>query len=591
MVGEEPFPLQPFFSCKTRWNTIEYGILCKYYFKDKMNSFRQKTPLLALLILFSLAGCTKRQVLDRVSADLAVMDYIDQAALQEQQNDLRGAIKTYKKALKLTRGSSLLHLYVAQDYYDLGNDTLAVLYAKRALKLDSANVDARLILGNAYMITKEWEPSAAQYQKALSLDPGNPDIAMTLSGLYEILGLQDSALATLGRTMEITGDPELEVQMAAALARARKYSEAMERYRSILGADSVNPRAASALAGLFEALEQPDSAISYYGLAELNAPDNLYLKRHSFNLYLHLNDYPAAISKARQMLELAPDDRNIRLQLARLYYQQNDRQNALEQFILLIQKDGGNTEALYTVARLKLEQKQYTEAAEYFKRTLKLLPRISEGWLNLGICQLALEQKDSAVASFKKSRRHGNRMKLDYIMGYAHAQIEQYSQALPYYLKIYPKYKKDAGFLFNVAVAFERSGQFDQAVDYFRKVLLLQPDNHAALNYLGYMYAERGINLDEAGKMISKALQVQPDNPYYIDSMGWVYFMHGNLTGAMAELERAVQLMPDDATLREHLGDIYRALGQKESALEQWQKAVELDPQKEDVLKKIDANR
>jgi tetratricopeptide (TPR) repeat protein len=555
-----------------------------------MKELRNKAALVLLSLLLPLAGCAKKQLLDLVSADLALLDHVEQAARQEDQGDLRGAIRTYKKALDLNKNSPLLHLYIAQAYYDLGNDTLASLYAKRALRLDSLNADPRLIIGNSLLLSRDWKPASDQYRKALELDPGNSDIAVTLSGLYEILDLQDSAVAVLERTWQSNGDQELELQLAATLARARKYTEATERYRSILQGEPANTRAASALAGLFEAVEQPDSALRYYQLAEQAAPENRMLKRHSFNLYLHLNDYPAAIDKARQMLELAPDDRNIRLQLARLYYQQDDRRNALEQFLLLSQKDSTSTEALYTVARLKLEQKQYAEAAGYFRRTLKLLPRLSEGWLNLGICQLALGQTDSAVAYFKKSRRHGNRMRLDYIMGYAYAQLEQYSQAIPHYLKIYPKYKKDPSFLFNVAVAYERSGQFDRAVEYFRKVLALQPGNHAALNYLGYMYAERGINLDEAGEMISKALKAQPDNPYYIDSMGWVYFKLGNLSGALAELDRAVQFMPDDATLREHLGDIYYALAQKDKALEQWQKALELDPKKEEVKKKIETN-
>ena len=39
------------------------------------------------------------------------------------------------------------------------------------------------------------------------------------------------------------------------------------------------------------------------------------------------------------------------------------------------------------------------------------------------------------------------------------------------------------------------------------------PHDAAALNYLGYMLAERGTSLDEAVTLIRRALTIEPDNP------------------------------------------------------------------------------
>lgn len=543
-----------------------------------------------MLSLTFAIGCVKRQVLNPDQANLALLDYIDLAAAQEDQGNLKGAIKTYKRALEINRSSALLHLYIAQNYYELGNDTLAALYARKAAKLDSANVDPYLILGNAYLIAKDWPAALAEYQQAFKLDPRNSEIAVTLSGLYEIANQPDSAQNVLTQAMVQNDDPELQVQLAGALARAKKYQPAIEQYRSVLLSDPQNAKTSLSLAALYEAVEQPDSAYAYYLAAEELSPKNQYLKRHIFNLLLLKNDFPGAILKAEDILALGIKDRNLRLQLARLYYQQKDYPAAFLNFDLLLQDDSLNTEALYTLARLKLEQKQYPEASGYFSRTLRILPRLAEGWLNLGICQLAQQQKDSAQISFKRSRRHGNKMQLDYIWGYAYVQLEQYSQAIPHYLKLYPKNKKDLNLLFNLAAAYERSGNFEQAEGYFLLLLARQPGNHLALNYLGYMYAERGINLDQAETMVAKALQAEPDNAYYIDSMGWIYFKQGKMSQAGEELERAVKLMPEDAAMRDHLGDVYLALGQKDLALKQWRKALELDPKKEDVKKKIEAH-
>ena len=50
------------------------------------------------------------------------------------------------------------------------------------------------------------------------------------------------------------------------------------------------------------------------------------------------------------------------------------------------------------------------------------------------------------------------------------------------------------------------------------------PDNAPALNYLGYMLAERGERLDESVSFLKKALQIEPENGSYLDSLGWAYF-------------------------------------------------------------------
>ena len=546
--------------------------------------------VLIFISLVFFTGCAKRQVLNTDQASLALLDYIDQAASQEDQGNLKAAIKTYQKALELNRKSALLHLYIAQNYYDLGNDTLAALYAKRASRLDTASADPHLILGNAYMIARDWPAALAEYQKAFRLDPQNSEINVTLSGLYEIIDQPDSAQAVLLRALHENGDPELQVQLAGVLARAQKYQPAIEQYRSVLQNDPQNAKVAISLAALYEAVEQPDSAYAYYLLAEGLSPKNQYLKRHIFNLLLLKNDYPGAIFKAEDIFALGINDSNLRLQLARLYYQQKDFPNAFLNFDLLLRDDSLNTEALYTLARLKMEQKQYHQASGYFSRTLRILPRLSEGWLNLGICQLARDQKDSAEVSFKRSRRHGNKMQLDYIWGYAYGQLEQYPQAIPHYLKLYPKNKKDLNLIFNLAAAYERSGDFTKAEGYFLLLLARQPKNHLTLNYLGYMYAERGINLSRAESMVAQALQAEPDNAYYIDSMGWIYYQQGKYLPASIELERAVKQMPEDAAMRDHLGDAYLAQGQKEQALEQWRKALELDPKKDDIRKKIETH-
>ena len=67
----------------------------------------------------------------------------------------------------------------------------------------------------------------------------------------------------------------------------------------------------------------------------------------------------------------------------------------------------------------------------------------------------------------------------------------------------------------------------------FRQVLSKDPDNAPALNYLGYMLAERGERLDESVDLLKKALAIEPDNGSYLDSLGWAYYKADKLDLAL----------------------------------------------------------
>jgi Flp pilus assembly protein TadD len=145
-------------------------------------------------------------------------------------------------------------------------------------------------------------------------------------------------------------------------------------------------------------------------------------------------------------------------------------------------------------------------------------------------------------------------------------------------------------YYFNLGAAYERLGDFDNAVTAMRKAIELNPQGANALNYLGYMYADRGINLDESIELVRRALMIEPENGYYIDSLGWAYFRKGMLDEAMQELKRAVASVPDDSVIVEHLGDIYFDLKMFREAQEAWERSLQLQPENETVdgkLKKV----
>jgi tetratricopeptide (TPR) repeat protein len=143
----------------------------------------------------------------------------------------------------------------------------------------------------------------------------------------------------------------------------------------------------------------------------------------------------------------------------------------------------------------------------------------------------------------------------------------------------------DLDLAFELGSVYERSGDRANAEKTFAAILQKQPENAAALNYLGYMWAESGENLDRAAEMLTKAVNQEPRNGAYIDSLGWVYFRQGKLDLAEKYLLDATHLLPHDATVQEHLGDVFAKRGDLMRALTTYRHALTLEPEQKDEAK------
>ena len=121
---------------------------------------------------------------------------------------------------------------------------------------------------------------------------------------------------------------------------------------------------------------------------------------------------------------------------------------------------------------------------------------------------------------------------------------------------------------------YEREKKYEQAEEAFKQVLSSDPQNAVALNYLGYMLADRGVRLDEALNYVKKAIELDPANGAYLDSLGWAYYKLGKYDLAEENLSKAVQRTPNDPTVQDHLGDVYQKVGRLKQAAAHWERAL-----------------
>ncbi len=105
-------------------------------------------------------------------------------------------------------------------------------------------------------------------------------------------------------------------------------------------------------------------------------------------------------------------------------------------------------------------------------------------------------------------------------------------------------------------------------------MLEINSQSASAMNYLGYMLADRNIRLDEARNLLHKAIELDPYNGAYLDSLGWVYFRLNKLEDAENYLRRSLERIQGDPTVHDHLGDVYLKQGKLKEAITQWQMSL-----------------
>ena len=120
----------------------------------------------------------------------------------------------------------------------------------------------------------------------------------------------------------------------------------------------------------------------------------------------------------------------------------------------------------------------------------------------------------------------------------------------------------------------DKQKKFADAEAVFRQVLMLEPDNAPAFNYIGYMLAERGERLDESVDLLRKALEIEPDNGSYLDSLGWAYYKSDKLPQALDNLQRAADQLKANSVIQDHYGDVLFKLSRYDEAIAAWQRAL-----------------
>jgi len=310
--------------------------------------------------------------------------------------------------------------------------------------------------------------------------------------------------------------------------------------------------------------------------------------------YAHVNQQKKAAKIYTRLLADYPEESVMRdslhEKLAGLYIQAEDRTNAMKELRALIHANPTHyPRAWFVLGELAAEGNNLTNAAEDFAVALRGDPTIEQAYYDLALVQLDLKHRDEAFDTLEQARnRFPKTFACEFYSGIMYSHVTNFPEAIRHFKEAEiigtasDPARLDQRFYFQYGAAYERNHDYAKAEQYLQKCVTLAPDFAEALNYLGYMLADRGEQLPRARSLIEKAVNLEPKNGAYLDSLGWVLFKLHQPHQALPQLLRAIQYTPEpDPTVLDHLGEVYLALHQVDKAVEAWKKSYSLDGNEE----------
>jgi tetratricopeptide (TPR) repeat protein len=470
------------------------------------------------------------------------------ARLYRMSHDSVDAEKTYKSILDVEPDNEEALTGLASVYADLGDTKGAIEMLRRASDKDP-NLRSLSALAGFYHDMKDYASAADTWKRMLPLAPDNNKLkrALALDLLYS--DQLDEALKIYKEiAAEDPRDADVQLKLSKIYQEKRDFDNARAAFEKAKQIDPANldvrydevdllfaeGKTAPAIVVLKGILD--DKSVDKQAAATLT--DRLGI------LYRADNKYPEAIAAFRQVAEIDPDQAaHASVQIVETYRAAKNLPEARKEAEAALKKNPKDRTAIMEHASILSDMGKTNEAVAEVKTFIG-----------------AKKDRDTLlmIAGFyDKGKKFPEEQKtLD--------EAEALSVS---------KQEKQ-GVQFARGAMFERMKNYDAAEAEFRKVLAADPDNAGALNYLGYMLADRDVRLDEAQKMIQRAVELDPQNGAYLDSLGWVYYRQNMLDQAENQLRKALEKMNGDPTVHDHLGDVYAKAGKIREAITQWQASL-----------------
>lgn len=486
----------------------------------------------------------------------------------EIRGDLDEALEHYGRVVEFDPHNTALAIRVGQIYATKRDVTNAVDVLASALKASPNDGEVAYWLGFVYRTDGQNDKAAAAFHQAIK---AQPSLVNALGGLLEILILQDNSKEAI-KVLDHAFREKIEFG---------SYWSHLGDFYSVVFRQKPS----------WEQKIDRKRIQQCYEKALAYDPGDMDIQMRLADAYTDGGDYHKSADLYAKLLAANPEAPLIRERLAANYIRADEKEKAVVVLEDIIKHEPLAYAIYNDLGELYGELTNTEKAISNYQQSLVIKPNQPENYAQITALQLDSNQVDAALKTLAIwKQKFPTDFRVPYFTGLIQTDRKEYPAAVASFADAETlarespdDTKLSSKFYFSYGAACERAGDADKAVTLFRKCLELDPEDHTAANYLGYMWADKGTNLEEALGLIQKAVKLDPKNGAYLDSLGWVLFKLGRNDEALVQMRRAVEYMKDDATVLDHLAEVLLKLGKTDEAISILREANKIEPDNKDI--------
>jgi len=167
-------------------------------------------------------------------------------------------------------------------------------------------------------------------------------------------------------------------------------------------------------------------------------------------------------------------------------------------------------------------------------------------------------------------------------MGLAYSRLENFEAAVPYWERAVLLDGTRAEDYNNLGVSYAKLGREDQAIAAWVKAVELKPEYDSAYFNLGNARYRRK-EFERAMAAWEKTLELNPGYTKVLYNLGNAYYQLENWTKSMEFYQRAAEVQPGRADIFYNIGQVQLKMGQVEAAIQSFERVLELAPEDVDA--------
>lgn len=476
----------------------------------------------------------------------------------------------------------------------VGDLASAMEVAEKGLAVDPQYTPLLGLLGGVASSLSRHAEARDYFSRIIAIDPTRQDawIYWAVAAFHD--GDEEGALVILDDYLKrFPDDPRGYYYKGRVLGKLARYDEAEKLFKNLIATFPDHAKGYEALGLLYRAQGRFDDAVKVYKRYIKRRPEDEEMRSRLAETYVLKEEYGDAISEYEDLLKFEPEGGQLRMKLAATHLKQaestgdeEEYKKALRELQLIRAENPENREATFYVATIFERLGLVDEAVEMWQALVTpddpasrdIYLKIAELYERSDRTEQALTYTEKALAVTPEDPE------LYYFHGLLLEKAGRLAEAAEAFNAAIDRHPREEKYYFYLGVTLEKMKDYDGCMEAMRQVLKLSPDHANALNYLGYLYADRGVRLDEAEDLVRRALALEPDNGYFIDSLAWVYFKQKKYDAALEHAHAAIRNIPPDPTVFDHMGDIYRAMNRLAAAAAAYERSLAADAENEETL-------